>query len=75
MAYGYAEVVVAAAGVTTASKVLCWLVAELDAENDVEELADTGMAVFAVPEAGQIRFVLTGNSAFVGAFKVNYQIG
>ena len=75
LAYGYAEVVVASAGVTTASKVLCWLVAELDAENDVEELADTGMAVFAVPEAGQIRFVLTGNSAFVGAFKVNYQIG
>lgn len=75
MAYGYAEVVVASAGVTAASKVLCWLVAELDAENDVEELADTGMAVFAVPEAGQIRFVLTGNSAFVGAFKVNYQIG
>lgn len=75
MAYGYAEVVVAAAGVTAASKVPCWLVAELDAENDVEELADTGMAVFAVPETGQIRFVLTGNSAFVGAFKVNYQIG
>lgn len=75
LAYGYAEVVVAALGVTVASKILVWLVAELDAENDVEELADTGMAVFAVPETGQIRFVLTGNSAFVGAFKVNYQIG
>ena len=75
MAYGYAEIVVTSAGVTAASKVTCWLVAELDAENDVEELADTGMTVFAVPEIDQIRFVLTGNSAFVGAFKVNYQIG
>ena len=65
----------ASPGITVASKIFAGLVAELDAENDVEELADTGMAVFAVPEAGQIRFVLTGNSAFVGAFKVNYQIG
>ena len=65
----------ASQGVTSASKIFAWLVAELDAENDVEELADTGMAVFAIAETGQIRFVLTGNSAFVGAFKVNYQIG
>lgn len=75
MAYGYAEVVVASAGISAASKVPCWLVAELDAENDVEELADNGMAVFAVPETNQVRFVLTGTSAFVGTFKVNYQIG
>ena len=75
LAYGYAEVVLPSPGVTSASKIFAWLVAELDAENDVEELVDTGMAVFAVPETGQIRFVLTGNSAFVGDFKVNYQIG
>jgi hypothetical protein len=75
LAYGYAEVVLPSPGVTSASKIFAWLVAELDAENDVEELADTGMAVFAIAETDQIRFVLTGSSAFVGDFKVNYQIG
>lgn len=75
LAYGYAEVVLPSPGVTSASKIFAWLVAELDAENDVEELADTGMAVFAIAETDQIRFVLTGSSAFVGDFKVNHQIG
>ena len=74
LAFGYAEVTVSAPAVTTASKVCCWLVAAFDAENDVEELADTGMAVFAVPGAGQVVFVLTGRSAFVGDFKVHYQV-
>lgn len=74
LAPGYAEVVVANAAITTTSKVMALLVGELDAENDVEEIADAAMGVFAVPEAGQIRFVLTGNSAFTGAFKTNYQV-
>ena len=71
---GYAEVVVAYGGVTTSSKVMAQLVGELDAENDLEELADSNMQVFAVPEAGQIRFVLTGNGAFTGNFKTNYWV-
>lgn len=70
----YAEVVVASAGVTASSRVFAALVGELDAENDAEELSDLAMEVFAVPEAGQIRFVLTASSGFSGDFKVNYQI-
>ena len=74
MANGYAEIFVESEGVAAESKIPCWLVAELDAENDIEELADNGMAVFALPEPGKIKFVLTGRSAFVGVFKVNYQV-
>ncbi|TAG44490.1 MAG: hypothetical protein EAZ30_17210 [Betaproteobacteria bacterium] len=74
LAPGYAEVVVTNAAVTPASKIMPLLVGELDAENDLEELADSGMRVFAVPEAGQIHFVLTGNGPFTGDFKVNYQL-
>lgn len=74
LAPGYAEVVVVNAAVTPASKIMPLLVGELDAENDLEELADSGMRVFAVPEAGQIRFVLTGNGPFTGDFKVHYQL-
>ena len=74
MANGYAEIFVESEGVAAESKIPCWLVAELDAENDIEELADNGMAVFALPETGKIKFVLTGRSAFVGVFKVNYQV-
>ena len=74
LALGYAEVVVLNAAVSPTSKVMPLLVGELDAENDLEELADSGMRVFAVPEAGQIRFLLTGNGPFTGDFKVNYQL-
>ena len=74
VAPGYAEVVVANAAVTAASKIMAQLVGELDAENDLEELSDTGLQVFAVPEAGQVRFVLTGDGPFVGDFDTNYQI-
>jgi hypothetical protein len=71
---GYAEVVVSVVGVTATSIIRASLVGELDAENDLEELADSGMRVVGVPETGQIRFVLTGNSAFVGPFKVIYEV-
>lgn len=74
LAQGYAEVVVANAAITPASKVMAQLVGELDAENDLEEISDTSMGVFALPESGQIRFVLTGNSAFTGNFKIIYQL-
>lgn len=74
VAPGYAEVVVTDAAVSAASKIMALLVGELDAENDLEELADSAMRVFAVPEAGQVRFVLTGNGPFVGDFKTNYQV-
>ncbi len=70
----YAEVVVLDPDATGSAKVSAQWAGELDAENDIEELADSGLRVFAVPEAGQIRFVLTGIARFVGDFKVNYQL-
>lgn len=73
-ALGYSEVVVLDAAVSTTTTVLATLVGELDAENDIEELSDSDMRVFAVAETGQIRFVLTGNGPFTGVFKVNYQL-
>lgn len=71
---GYAEVVVVNAAVSVTSLIRATLVGELDAENDLEELADTDMRVFGIAEAGQVRFVLTGNSAFAGDFKVIYEV-
>lgn len=71
---GYEEIVVTDASVSPTSKIIAVLVGELDAENDLEELQDTAMQLSAVPETGQIRFVLTGNSQFTGVFKVNYQV-
>lgn len=71
---GYAEVVVADAGVSATSKLFASFVAELDAENDAEQLIDDRMQVYAVPEAGQIRFIVAAVDAFVGEFKVNYQV-
>ena len=71
---GYAEVVVVNAAVAATSLIRATLVGELDAENDVEELADTDMRVFGIAEAGQVRFVLVGNSAFAGDFKVLYEV-
>lgn len=76
VALGYAEVVVAAAGVLPTSKVVASFAATLDDENDVEALADSAMAVTGVPETDQIRFVLTSanGSRFVGPFNVDYQV-
>ena len=76
VALGYAEVVLAAPGVTASTKVTAALASTLDEENDIEELADSAMSVVGVAEADQIRFVLTSANAsnFVGAFKVNYQV-
>lgn len=71
---GYAEVVVTDAGVSPASKLFAAFVPELDAENDAEQLIDDRMQVHAVPEAGQVRFLLSAVGAFVGPFKVNYQV-
>lgn len=70
----YAEIVLPAAGVTGASKIIANYVRLLDAENDLEEISDTDMSLAAVGEAGQIRFVLSGNSPFVGSFPVTYQV-
>jgi hypothetical protein len=74
VAYAYKEVVVADGTVTALSKITADLVPELDAENDIEGLADMGMRVWAIAEAGQVRFVLTSSGAFVGPFKVNYGV-
>jgi hypothetical protein len=74
LARGYAEVVVANAAISPASKVSAWFAPALDAENDLEELVDSGMAVWVLPEAGQLRFVLTGNGAFVGVYSVFYEV-
>lgn len=71
---GYAEVVVMDASVTPASKVLASFAGGVDAENDAEELGDSAMQLAAVPEVGQVRFVLTGHSPFTGDYKINYQV-
>jgi hypothetical protein len=73
---GYAEVVVSAVGVTPTSRVIAAFSAGLDEENDIEELADSAMAVIGVPETDQIRFVLTSanGSPFVGLYNIDYQV-
>lgn len=73
-AINYAEIVVLDVTVSTASKITAQLVGELDAENDLEELSDSAITVFAAPETGQIRFILTSLAPFVGSFKTNYQV-
>lgn len=74
VAVDYKEIVVVDATVTATSKLFAAFVPELDAENDVEQLIDDRMTVNAIPEAGQIRFVLSAVGAFVGDFKINYQV-
>ena len=71
---GYAEVVVLNGAVTLSSTIRASLYGRADAENDLEELADTDLRLVAVPETGQIRFVLTGNSPFVGTFSALYEV-
>jgi hypothetical protein len=71
---GYAEVVLVDASVTALSIIKASFVGEKDAENDVEELKDSDLDIAGVPEAGQIRFVLTANSPFVGNFKIIYEV-
>ena len=74
VAYDYAEVVVADGAVTATRKVTASLVGVLDAENDLEGLVDDSMTVYPIPEAGQIRFILTATGAFTGSFLVNYEV-
>jgi hypothetical protein len=71
---GVAEVVVSNAAVTATSNIRASLLSEADAENDYEELIDSGMRISALPEVGQIRFVLSGKGAFVGPFKAMYEV-
>jgi len=73
-ATGYAEVVVVVPGMTGSAKVLPSLVPSLDAENDLEELIDSGMQIYALPEDGQIRFVLSANAPFFGDFAAQYVV-
>ena len=73
-AQGYAEVVVVNADVRPESLVLAQLQGGFDAENDLEELSDSNMRVYAVPETGRVRFVLTGDGVFCGDYTVNYQL-
>lgn len=74
VAYGYAEIVLPAVGVTPADRVVAHLGGSLDAENDIEAINDLNLRVFAVPEIDQIRFVLTGAGPFVGPFPITYQV-
>jgi hypothetical protein len=68
----YFEEVVAAVGITSAHKIMCSFAIETDSENDIEEIADSGIQIAAIAETDQIRFILTGQSSFVGDFKINY---
>lgn len=74
VATSYAEVVHADPAVSPASKIIASLVGELDAENDLEELSDSQMRIFAIAESAQIRFVFTGLGSFAGPFKINYEV-
>lgn len=66
------DVVVLDASVSPASLLVADLVP--NDHNDVSDLADDQMRVTATPEAGQVRFTLTGNGPFVGPFTVNYGV-
>lgn len=76
VAYGYAEIVVAAVGVKPGSKVVAVFSGSPDDENDIEEWADCALTVVGAPEVDQIRFVLvSGNGApFVGVFNIDYRV-
>lgn len=74
VAHGYAEIVLPAAGVTATDRVTAELVGRLDAENDLEAISDSSLRLFAVAEADQIRFVITGTGPFVGPFPINYEV-
>ena len=67
-----AEVVVLDAAISPSSVLMVFLVPNDD--NDAGSLADDQMQVAATPEAGQIRFTLTGIGPFVGPFTVNYGV-
>ena len=74
VARGYAEVVMIDSAISTSSKITASLVGQLDAENDAESIFDDGMEVFAIPEIGQIRFVLMGSGPFSGPYRINYGV-
>jgi hypothetical protein len=76
VAFGYAEVVLPAAGVTAGMQVVASFAGGLNDENDPEEWADSALSVTAIPEADQLRFVFVSANAspFVGVFNVDYQV-
>jgi hypothetical protein len=71
---GYAEIIVTNASVSATSRITAALVGQLDAENDLEEIQDSDLRLFGIPEAGQVRFVITANSPIAGPFNVNYEV-
>jgi hypothetical protein len=70
----YSEIIVADASVSATSKILASFAPTLDAENDTEELTDSGIVLEAIAETGQIRFILAGEHRFVGPFPINYGV-
>jgi hypothetical protein len=69
-----AEVVLEDPAVTPSTRIMAAFAPLPDAENDIEELEDTALRLFAVAESGQIRFHLSGNAPFTGPFPVHYQL-
>jgi hypothetical protein len=70
----YAEIELIAAAVTPLSRIAVDFAPTLDAENDIESLIDDDMKVYAIPETGKIRFILSGIGAFVGDFDICYKV-
>jgi nitric oxide synthase oxygenase domain/subunit len=67
-----AEVVVLDAAVSPASKLIAQLVP--NDHNEASDLADSHVRLFAIPETGQIRFVITGLGLLCGPFTLNYGV-
>lgn len=66
------EVVVADLMVTSESRLVANLVP--NDHNEISDMADDRMRIFAIPENEQIRFTLVGNGHFVGPFTINYGV-
>ena len=66
------EVIIADVLVSPSSKILIQLVP--NDYNDASDLSDSRISVYAVPETGQIRFIIIGLGLLCGPFTINYGV-
>lgn len=68
------EIVVIDASVSVNSIVRAALMVSQDSENDIEHIIDNEIKLYAIPEVGQIRFIMSANALFVGPFPISYEV-
>jgi RNA-binding protein YlmH len=68
----YAEVVVSVPAISSGDLISASFLGTLDTENDIQSIHDDNIRVYAIAEAGQIRFCFTSDFPFMGPFLINY---